>query len=93
MSLNLTSRFTPSTLGIGLIYFLQQQNFLNISKESTTQGLKFFNHLPQSIKNLSRNVKKFKLALKKFLLLGSFYTFDEYVYLDWNSLSDLGTLI
>jgi hypothetical protein len=41
MSLNLTSRFTPSTLAIGLIYFLRQQNLLNITKEFTTQGLKF----------------------------------------------------
>jgi thiamine pyrophosphokinase len=54
-------------------------------------GFKIFNHLPQSIKNLSWNVKKFKLALKQFLLLGSFYTLDE--YLDWNSVSDLGILI
>jgi hypothetical protein len=54
-------------------------------------GIKIFNHLPQSIKNLSWNVKKFKLTLKKFLLLGSFYTLDE--YLDWNCMSDLGILI
>jgi hypothetical protein len=46
-------------------------------------GIEIFNHLPQRIKNLSWNVKKFKLALKLFLLLGSFYTCDEYV--DWNS--------
>jgi len=39
--------------------------------------LKIFNHLPQNIKNLSWNVKKFKLALKRFLLMGSFYTLDE----------------
>jgi hypothetical protein len=54
-------------------------------------GIIIFSHLPQSIKNLSWNVKKFKLAQKKFLLLGSFYTLDE--YLDWNSVSDVGTLI
>jgi hypothetical protein len=29
-------------------------------------GIKIFIHLPQSIKNLSWNVKKFKLALKRF---------------------------
>jgi hypothetical protein len=40
MSSNLTSRFTPSSLAIGLIYFLQQQNILNTTKESTTQELK-----------------------------------------------------
>ena len=41
-------------------------------------GIKIFNHLPQNIKHLSWNVKKFKVALKKFLLLGSFYTLNEY---------------
>jgi len=53
--------------------------------------IKIFNHLPQHIKHLFYNIKKFKAALKKFLLLGSFYTLDEYY--DWNSMSDLGTLI
>jgi len=35
--------------------------------------------------------KKFKLALKWFLLMGSFYTLDE--YFDWISRSDFGTFI
>jgi len=30
-------------------------------------GIKIFNHLPQNIKKLSWNVKKFKLALKGFI--------------------------
>jgi len=51
--------------------------------------IKIFSHLPQTIKNLSWNVKKFKLALKKFILMGSFYTLDE--YFDWIYRSDLGT--
>jgi len=54
-------------------------------------GIKIFNHLPQNIKKLSWNVKKFKLALKMFLLMGSFYTLDE--YFNWISRSDLGTFI
>jgi hypothetical protein len=54
-------------------------------------GIKIFSHLPQNIKDLSWNVKKFKLALKRFLLMGSFYTLDE--YFDWISRSDLGTFI
>jgi len=54
-------------------------------------GIKIFNHLPQNIKNLSWNVKKFKLALKRFLLMGSFYILDE--YFDWISRSDLGTFM
>jgi hypothetical protein len=41
------------------------------------------------MKNVSWNVKKFKLALKRLLLLGTFYTPDE--YFNWISRSDLGT--
>jgi len=33
---------------------------------------KIFNNLPQTMKNLSWNVNKLKLALKRFLLMGSF---------------------
>jgi hypothetical protein len=54
-------------------------------------GIKTFNQLPQNIKNLSWNAKKFKLALKRFLLMGSFYTLDE--YFDWISRSELNTFI
>jgi len=54
-------------------------------------GIKIFNHLPQNIKNVSWNVKKFKLGLKRFLLMGSFYTLDE--YFDWISRSDLDSFI
>jgi hypothetical protein len=50
--------------------------------------IKIFSHLPQNIKNLSWNVKKFKLALKRCLLMGSFYSLDE--YFDWISRSDIG---
>jgi hypothetical protein len=53
-------------------------------------GIKIFSHLSQNIKNISWNVKKFKLALKRFLLMGSFYSLDE--YFDWISRSDLGTV-
>jgi len=54
-------------------------------------GIKIFNHLPQNIKNLSRNVKKFKLALKRFLLMGLFHTLDK--YFGWISARDLGTFM
>jgi len=54
-------------------------------------GIKIFNHLPQNIKNLSWIVIKFKLVLKRFLLMGSFYTLDE--YFDWISRSDLDSFI
>src|SRR5215475_5301649 len=54
-------------------------------------GIKLFNSLPQSVKKLAWNVKKFKIILKRFLLTGLFYTSDE--YFDWASRSDLGTYV
>jgi len=42
-------------------------------------GIKVFNCLPTNIKSLSRDVKKFKLALRVFLLEGSFYTIQEFL--------------
>jgi hypothetical protein len=41
-------------------------------------GSKIFNHLPSSIKDLSNDVKSFKVALKNFLLTHTFYTVDEF---------------
>ena len=41
-------------------------------------GTKVYNHLPQTLKQLSHDVFKFKTALKIFLLANSFYTLDEY---------------
>jgi hypothetical protein len=41
-------------------------------------GIKLFNHLPSSIKDLACNAKRFRVALSAFLHTNSFYTFDEY---------------
>jgi hypothetical protein len=41
-------------------------------------GIKVYNHLPPTLKQLSHDVLKFKMALKRFLLANSFYTLDEY---------------
>jgi hypothetical protein len=41
-------------------------------------GIKVYNHLPPTLKQLSHDVLKFKMALKRFLLAKSFYTLDEY---------------
>jgi hypothetical protein len=43
-----------------------------------TQILKVFNNLPQSIINLSNDIKQFKSALKNYLHAHSFYSIDEY---------------
>jgi len=55
-------------------------------------GIKVFNCLPTGIKSLSGDVRKFKSALKRFLLEASFYTIQE--YFDWDILSNpsLGNL-
>ena len=42
------------------------------------QGLKIYNHLPKTIKDLSGDKDKFKLALKRYLLYNSFYSLKEY---------------
>ena len=49
-------------------------------------GVKISNKLPPKIQNLSHN-KHFNKALKKFLLLGSFYTLEE-LY-NWSFISEL----
>ena len=42
-------------------------------------GIKLFNHLPPNIKSLSNEIKPFTTALKRFLLLHSFYSVEEYL--------------
>jgi len=49
-------------------------------------GIKVFNRLPTRIKSLSGDIRKFKSALKSFVLEGSFYTIQE--YFDWDLLSN-----
>ena len=41
-------------------------------------GIKFYNHLPTAIKDLSGDKNKFKLALERYLLLNSLYSLEEY---------------
>jgi hypothetical protein len=50
-----------------------------------------FNHLPQKIKKLSDNTNTFKRELKKFLLLGSFYSLEEFY--GWTSMRNLLLLL
>jgi hypothetical protein len=45
-------------------------------------AIKIYNSLPQRIKKLSDDANKFKIALKKFLLINSFYSLDEYFAYD-----------
>jgi hypothetical protein len=41
-------------------------------------GIKIFNALPMTFKDISGNPKKFKAALKHYLLIHSFYNLDEF---------------
>jgi len=61
----------------------------NLTKAQKAVLIKTFNNLPLSIKQLSHDTDKFKLALKRFLLAGSFYSCDE--YFERNLRSDPGT--
>jgi len=40
-------------------------------------GIKIYNHLPPTIKQLSYDISKFKAVLNKFLYTNSFYTLEE----------------
>jgi hypothetical protein len=66
--------------------------YLTLTTKDTTiyySWIKIFNNLPCGIKNLSSVVIKFKLALKRFLLAGSFYSLNEYY--EWNTRGELGS--
>jgi hypothetical protein len=41
-------------------------------------GIKVFNNVPSSIKNLANDTKQFRYALERFLLLNSIYSLEEY---------------
>jgi hypothetical protein len=51
-------------------------------------GIKFFNHLPTSLKKTSHDINQFRSVLKSFLIINSFYLLEE--YFAWNSSRDLG---
>jgi len=64
----------------------RQKNDLHLPHVSLTiyqrrvfySGIKDFNALPSPIKDISGNPKKFKVALKHYLLTHSFYNLDEF---------------
>jgi hypothetical protein len=49
-----------------------------IQKGVSFTGIRLFNNLPHSIKNLAEDINKFKYSLNKFLKEGSFNSLDEY---------------
>ena len=72
-----------------------QKSHLHPSSARTTKvqkgvhymGVKIYNKLPPKIQSLSTNKKQFYKTLKKFLLLGSFYTIEEFY--NWSAISEL----
>jgi hypothetical protein len=56
---------------------------LNLFQEGVFySGIKMYNHLPLSIKDLSHDIKWFKWALKGFVQSNSFYSLKEYFNLE-----------
>jgi hypothetical protein len=43
-------------------------------------GITLFNSLPLNIKKVAHNINKFKHELRKFLMVNSFYSVEEYIY-------------
>ena len=56
-------------------------NLTLYQKGAYFSGIKLFNHLPQSLKHLSNDIKVFKPALLRFLKQHSFYSVEEYFQL------------
>jgi len=53
-------------------------NLTVFQNEVWYSGIKIYNHLPPTIKQLSYDISKFKVALKRFLYTNSFCTLEEY---------------
>jgi hypothetical protein len=59
-------------------FHLPSSNLSLYQKGVYFTGIKVFNNLPQSIKNLSNDTKQFKLAQNNYLQAHSYYSIDEY---------------
>jgi hypothetical protein len=59
-------------------YHIPSSNLSLYQKRIYFAGIKAFNNLSQSIKNLSNDTKQSKSALKPYLHAHSFYSIDEY---------------
>jgi hypothetical protein len=53
-------------------------NLAVFQKAVRYSGIKFYNYLPQTLKQLSHDIPKFKAALKRFPFTQYFYTLEEY---------------
>jgi len=53
-------------------------NFTVHQKGVHYMGIRIFSNLPPYIKDISNNVRKFEIYLKRFLRIHSFYSIEEY---------------
>ena len=53
-------------------------NLTKFQKGVYYSGIKIFNNLPHDIKDLANDITLFQNALKRFLLINSFYNSEEY---------------
>jgi hypothetical protein len=53
-------------------------NLSKYQKEVYYSGIKLFNNFPPTIRSLNHDIKKFKPALKEYLLSHSFYSVQEF---------------
>ena len=60
--------------------FIPAANLTIYQKGVYYKGIKIYNHLPKTIKDLSGDKNKFKLALNRYLLHNSFYNLKEYFH-------------
>jgi hypothetical protein len=58
--------------------YLPIADLIVFQKRPELFGIKVYNNLPGSIKQLSNNKKKFKEALLHFLCIHSFYSLEEF---------------
>jgi hypothetical protein len=48
-------------------------------KSAYCAGIKIFNKLPLDIKSLMKEIARFKIALKRYLITHSYYSVEEYL--------------
>jgi hypothetical protein len=64
-------------------FHLPSAKLKSFQKGGFYSGIKTYNHLPQTTKELSHDVKQFKLTLKRFIISNSFYSLEEYFDINW----------
>jgi hypothetical protein len=64
-------------------FHLTSTNLKLFGKGVFHSRIKTYNHLPQTIKELSHVVNQFRLALKRFIISNSFYSLEEYFDINW----------